>query len=102
MRRRAVYYPHCARRGHGAYAAVPGAALSRPAGSGISDAGQAVTEELLAFRPTTAYEADHPNVAIPYLGPFWQAIIREEAGQTIITRHHLKGLLDKLEALDQE
>ena len=39
---------------------------------------------------------------IIYLGPFWQAIIREEAGQTIITRHALKGLLDKLEALDRE
>jgi hypothetical protein len=49
-----------------------------------------------------AYEAAHPNAEIIYLGPFWQAIIREEAGQTIITRHHLKGLLDKLEALDRE
>lgn len=48
------------------------------------------------------YEAAHPNVEIIYLGPFWQAIIREDAGQTIITRHHLKGLLDKLEALDRE
>lgn len=49
-----------------------------------------------------AYEAARPNVEIIYLGPFWQAIIREEAGQTIITRHHLKGLLDKLEALEAE
>ncbi len=29
-----------------------------------------------------AYEAAHPNVEIIYLGPFWQAIVREEAGQT--------------------
>ena len=49
-----------------------------------------------------AYEAAHPNVEIIYLGPFWQAIIREEAGQTIITRIHLRDLMDKLEALDQE
>jgi hypothetical protein len=48
-----------------------------------------------------AYEAAHPNVEIIYLGPYRQAIIREEAGQTIITRHALKSLLDKLEALDR-
>ena len=46
------------------------------------------------------YEAAHPNMEIIYLSPVWQAIIREDAGQTIITRHHLKGLLDKLEALE--
>jgi hypothetical protein len=50
----------------------------------------------------TAYEAAHPNVEIIYLGPFWQAIILEEAGQTIITRIHLRDLMDKLESLDQE
>ena len=49
-----------------------------------------------------AYEAAHPNVEIIYIRPYWQAIIREESGQTIITRHHLKGLLDRLEALDAE
>ncbi len=49
-----------------------------------------------------AYEAAHPKVEIIYLGPCWQAIIREEAGQTVITRYDLKGLLDKLEALDAE
>ncbi len=49
-----------------------------------------------------AYEAAHPNVEIIYLGPYWQAIIREDAGQTIITRYELRGLLDKLEALDRE
>jgi hypothetical protein len=49
-----------------------------------------------------AYEAAHPNVEIIYLGPYWQAIVREEAGQVIVTRHSLKALLDKLEALDRE
>jgi hypothetical protein len=49
-----------------------------------------------------AYEAEHPKVEILYLGSYWQAIIREDTGQTIITRYHLKGLLDKLEALDRE
>jgi hypothetical protein len=48
------------------------------------------------------YEAAHPNVEIIYLGPYWQAIIREEAGQVIVTRHSLKALLDKLDALDAE
>jgi hypothetical protein len=46
------------------------------------------------------YEAAHPNVEIIYLGPVWQAIIRDEAGQTVITRYELRGLLDKLESLD--
>ncbi len=48
-----------------------------------------------------AYEAAHPNVEIIYIGPYWQAIIREHGdGKTIITRHSLKQLLDKLESLD--
>jgi hypothetical protein len=47
-----------------------------------------------------AYEAAHPEVEIHYLGPYWQAIIHEEKdGKTIITRHSLKQLLDKLESL---
>jgi hypothetical protein len=46
------------------------------------------------------YEAAHPDAEILYLGPYWQAIVREETGQTIITRHSLKQLLDKLESLD--
>jgi hypothetical protein len=48
-----------------------------------------------------AYEAAHPNVDILYIGPYWQAILREEHdGKTIITRHTLKALLDKLDSLD--
>ncbi len=49
-----------------------------------------------------AYEAAHPQVEILYLGPYWQAIICEDAGKTIITRYELKILLDELEALDRE
>jgi hypothetical protein len=46
-----------------------------------------------------AYEAAHENVEIIYIGPYWQAIIRELGdGRTIITRHSLKALLDKLES----
>ena len=49
-----------------------------------------------------AYEAAHPNTEISYHGGWWQAIIREDTGQTIITRYELKQLLDKLESLDTE
>jgi hypothetical protein len=46
------------------------------------------------------YEPAHPNVEIIYIGPYWQAIIREENdGKTIITRYSLKALLDKLESM---
>src|ERR1700691_2668736 len=47
-----------------------------------------------------AYEAAHPETEILYIGPYWQAIIPEPSGKTIITRHSLKRLLDKLESLD--
>ncbi len=48
-----------------------------------------------------AYEAEHPNVKITYLGPIWRAIIREDNGETVITRVHLRDLLDKLELMDE-
>ena len=48
-----------------------------------------------------AYETAHPHVEIIYIGPYWQAIVRERNdGKTIITRHSLKALLDKLESLE--
>ena len=47
-----------------------------------------------------AYEAAHPDVQVIYRGPFWQAIIPEVDGETVITRYDLKALLDKLESLD--
>jgi hypothetical protein len=48
------------------------------------------------------YEKAHPESEIIYIGPHWQAIIREDAGQMIITRHSLKQLMDKLEAVHEE
>ena len=48
-----------------------------------------------------AYEAAHPEVEIIYVRPYWQVIIHEDNdGKTIITRSHLRTLLDKLESLD--
>jgi len=49
-----------------------------------------------------AYEAAHPGVEITYRGPYWKAVVREDAGETVITRYDLKDLLDKPEALDRE
>jgi hypothetical protein len=48
------------------------------------------------------YEAAHPNVEIIYLSPYWQAIVREDDGETIITRPSLGKLLNKMESLDEE
>jgi hypothetical protein len=45
------------------------------------------------------YEQAHPETEIIYLSPWWQAIIREGDGQTIITRPSLGKLLDKLESM---
>ncbi len=49
-----------------------------------------------------AYERARPDVKITYHGGWWQAVIPEEAGETVISRYELKALLDKLEALDRE
>jgi hypothetical protein len=49
-----------------------------------------------------AYEDAHPEVEITYHGPYWKAVITEEAGQTTVTRYELKDLLDKLEDADRE
>lgn len=49
-----------------------------------------------------AYEAAHPDVQITCHGRWWQAVIPEQNGETVITRYELKDLLDKLEALDRE
>ena len=43
-----------------------------------------------------AYEKAHPDVKITYHGGWWQAVIPEDAGETVITRYELKALLDKL------
>ena len=46
------------------------------------------------------YQAAHPNVEILYHASYWQAIVREDAGEIVITRYELRALLDKLESLD--
>jgi hypothetical protein len=47
------------------------------------------------------YEKTHPDVQIRYLRPAWQAVVREDDGETVITRYDLKSLLDKLESMDE-
>ncbi len=47
-----------------------------------------------------AYEAAHPDVTITYQGPYWRAVVPEDNGETVVVRHDLKALLDKLESLD--
>jgi len=46
-----------------------------------------------------AFEAAHPDVEITYNGPFWQAVIQQDVGETLITRYELSALLDKLEQM---
>lgn len=45
-----------------------------------------------------AYEREHPEVTITYMGPYWKAVITGEHGETTISRYDLKALLDTLEA----
>ena len=47
-----------------------------------------------------AFEAAHPDVEITYNGPFWQAVIQQDVGETLITRYELSALLDKLEQME--
>jgi hypothetical protein len=61
----------------------------------------AVSQVSMSTRASCAFSGA-AQVQYIYLGPYWQAIVREETGQTIITRHNLKGLLDKLETLDRD
>jgi hypothetical protein len=51
---------------------------------------------LLEFRKA------HPDVIVAFGGPFWQAIVPEPRGETVITRYELKALLDKLDELLEE
>ena len=46
-----------------------------------------------------AFEAAHSDVQITYHGPHWEAVIPDQAGETVINRFHLKALLDKLDEL---
>jgi hypothetical protein len=47
-----------------------------------------------------AFEQARPEVEITYHGPYWRAILLDQAGETVILRYELRGLLDKLESLD--
>lgn len=45
------------------------------------------------------FQREHPGIEIhPGLG-FWQAIIPEDTGSTIITRYTLTALLDRLDVI---
>jgi hypothetical protein len=48
-----------------------------------------------------AFRAAHPEVVIGDLGfgKVWQARISEENGETVITRHKLSDLLDRLDVI---
>jgi hypothetical protein len=47
-----------------------------------------------------AFRDQHPGVLIREGLGYWQAVIPEPAGETIITRYTLRELLDKLDGLD--
>jgi hypothetical protein len=47
-----------------------------------------------------AYEAAHPDTRITSYGAWWQAVITGEASETVITRHKLADLLDRLDAAE--
>jgi hypothetical protein len=51
-------------------------------------------------RRREAYETAHPDVTIRHRPPGWEAVIPapDGNGETIIIRHDLRVLLDKLEA----
>lgn len=45
------------------------------------------------------FQRDHPGIQVHSGLGFWQAIIPEDTGSTIITRYTLTVLLDKLNAV---
>jgi hypothetical protein len=49
-----------------------------------------------------AYEAAHPETEIAYCGAYWQPVIREGRGETVVVRYELETLLNELQALDRE
>ena len=46
-----------------------------------------------------AFERAYPEVEITYHGPYWRAIVPDQAGETVVNRYELRALLDKLEEL---
>jgi hypothetical protein len=45
------------------------------------------------------FRDQHPGVLIREGLGFWQAVIPEPSGETVITRYELRELLDKLDSL---
>ncbi len=66
--------------------------VTRPALSPVPDEPDQVPR-LNRFRD------DHPGVAIRAGLGYWQALVPERNGETVITRYRLKELLDKLDTL---
>ena len=57
-------------------------------------------QDELDQKPRLAIFRDqHPGVLIREGPGFWQAVIPEPNGETVITRYELRGLLDKLDEL---
>lgn len=46
-----------------------------------------------------AYEKSHQDTQVIFMGTFWQSIRTEDGGVTVISRHGLEELMDKLEGL---
>jgi hypothetical protein len=47
-------------------------------------------------RRLAAFRASHANVRIREGAGYWQAVITEDGGETIVTRYELGTLLDRL------
>src|SRR5580693_4573339 len=92
------------RRGRRATPLGPGPPDQRPAGPRAR--GRAVTSVLLVpdepdqAPRLAAFRAEHPAVTVqPGQFQTWEARIIEPAGETIVVRHTLRELLDRLGAL---
>lgn len=60
----------------------------------------AMQDELDQKPRLARFRAEHTGVLIREGFGFWQAVIPEPNGETVITRYELRELLDKLESLD--
>ena len=57
-------------------------------------------QDELGQKPRLArFRDQHPAVLIREGFGFWQAVIPEPTGETVITRYELRELLDKLDAI---
>ena len=48
------------------------------------------------------FRAQHPGIAIRAGLGYWQALLPERAGETVVTRYQLRELLDELDALTSQ